>query len=619
MGHYKSNLRDQEFNLFEVFRVQDRLGVAPFDGVDVETVRQVLRELNAVVTGPIADSYADGDRNPAVFDPQTHTVELPESVKKSYRAMMDGDWWRLSLPAELGGYGIPPSVRWAAAELILGANPAVFMYLSGPSTASVVHREGTEMQRHWAELMIDRHWATTMVLTEADAGSDVGAGRTKAVRQPDGSWHLDGVKRFITSGEHDLTENIVHLVLARPEGPGIEPKPGTKGLSLFLVPKFLFDADTGEIGERNGVYATGMEHKMGLKVSATCELTFGQHGRPAVGWLLGERHDGIAQMFQVIEYARMLVGTKAIGTLSTGYLTALDYAKQRVQGADLPRILDKTAPRVTITHHPDVRRMLMLQKCYAEGLRALYLYVASFQDEIAAAGSSGADVALAERVNDLLLPIVKGVGSERAYEMLALSLQTLGGSGYLEDYPIEQYIRDSKIDSLYEGTTAIQSLDFFFRKIVRDGGGALAHVTGEIEAFLDAEAGNGRLKQERALLATALADTQAMVTALFGYLTAAGQDPASVYKVGQHTVRLLMSVGDLLVGWLLLRQADVAQAALDDGGANGERKAGERAFYAGKVGAARFFATTVLPELSARRSIVEHADNALMDLDEAAF
>jgi len=615
MGHYKSNLRDQEFNLFEVFRVQDRLGTEPFDRVDLETARQVLQELDAVARGPVADSFEDGDRNPASFDPATHCVTLPASTKKSFQTLLDGDWWRLGLPTELGGYGIPPSVQWACAEQILGANPPVFMYLSGPSTASVVHREGTEQQRHWAELMIERRWASTMVLTEADAGSDVGVGRTKAVQQPDGGWHLDGVKRFITSGDHDLTENIMHLVLARPEGPGIDPRPGTKGLSLFLVPKFHFDPETGDIGERNGVYATNMEHKMGLKVSATCELTLGQHGRPAVGYLLGDRHDGIAQMFQVIEYARMLVGTKAIGTLSTGYLNALDYAKQRVQGADLPQMLDKTAPRVTITRHPDVRRMLMLQKCYAEGLRAIYLYAATFQDEITAAEATGADAALAERVNDLLLPIVKGVGSERAYEMLSLSLQTLGGSGYLQDYPIEQYIRDAKIDSLYEGTTAIQSMDFFFRKIVRDGGGALAHVTDEIQRFLDAESGNGRLKQERVLLAAALADVQAMNTALVGYLMGAAEDPASVYKVGQHTVRLLMSVGDLLIGWLLLRQADVAQVALDDG----ELKAVDRTFYQGKVGAARFFAMSVLPELTARRAIVEHADNALMELDEAAF
>jgi len=607
-------VRDLEFNLFEVFRVQDRMtATATEGGADEETARGVLQELAAQAAGPLGESFVDADRNPPVFDPATHSVTLPASLKKSYKALWDGEWYRLGLPDDLGGYGIPPSVQWAAAELILGSNPAAFMYMAGPNFAVVVHRNGTEEQQHWAELMIERGWGATMVLTEPDAGSDVGAGVTKAYQQADGSWHIEGVKRFITSGDQDITENIMHLVLARPQGEGLN-KPGTKGLSLFLVPKFHFDGQTGEPGERNGAFVTNVEHKMGLKASTTCELTFGQHGTPAVGWLLGEKHDGIAQMFEVIEHARMLVGTKAIGTLSTGYLTALDYAKNRVQGADLPRMMDKTAPRVTITHHPDVRRSLMLQKAYAEGLRATYIYTASFQDEIKAARATGADATLAGRVNDLLLPIVKGVGSERAYEQLAQALQTLGGSGYLQDYPIEQYIRDAKIDSLYEGTTAIQSLDFFFRKIAKDQGVALAHVAGEIQKFLDDESGNGRLKEERALLRTALEDTQGMLGTLFGYATGALEDPASVYKVGQHSVRLLMTVGDLVIGWLLLRQADIAQRALDAGAS-----AKDTPFYQGKIGAARFFAATVLPELTARRKIVEAADNALMELDEAAF
>ncbi len=610
MGHFRSNLRDLEFNLFEVFRVQDQLGTAPFDQVDMQTARDTLKELNVVATGPLAESFADADRNPPVFDPATNSVTVPQSLKDAFRVLWDGEWWRLGLPTELGGYGIPPSIQWAAAELILGANPAAFMYMAGPAFAAVVHRTGNAEQRHWAELIIDRGWGATMVLTEPDAGSDVGVGRTKATAQENGTWHIEGVKRFITSAEHDMAENIMHLVLARPEG----AKPGTKGLSLFLVPKFHFDSATGELGERNGAYVTNLEHKMGLKASTTCELTFGATAVPAVGWLLGDVHDGIAQMFQVIEYARMLVGTKAIGTLSAGYLAALDYAKERVQGADLPRMTDKTAPRVTITHHPDVRRLLMANKAYAEGLRAVYTYTATFQDRVRIAEAAGGTDEVAVAVNDLLLPIVKGVGSERASEQLLQSLQVLGGSGYLQDYPIEQYIRDSKIDSLYEGTTAIQSLDFLFRKIVRNNGRALLHVAGEIQAFLEAESGNGRLKEERALLATALADVQGMLGSLTGYLSASQEDPSSIYKVGQHSVRFLMAVGDLLVGWLLLRQADVALTALAS-----STSGKDQAFYEGKVAVARFFAKTALPLLTAQRGIVENADNALMDMAESAF
>jgi alkylation response protein AidB-like acyl-CoA dehydrogenase len=611
MSHYKSNLRDLEFTLFEVFRVQDRMGVGPFAEMDLDTARDVLAELDRLARGPLSESFAESDRNPPVFDPDTHTVELPAAFKKSFRALWDGEWYRLDLPTELGGFGAPPTLRWAGSELMLGANPPAFLYMGGPSLARVVHSNGTAEQRHWAQFMIDKGWAATMVLTEPDAGSDVGAGRTKAIPQPDGSWHIEGVKRFITSAEHDLTENIMHMVLARPQRPGIDTVPGTKGLSLFLVPKYHFDTDTGELGERNGVFVTGLEHKMGLKVSTTCELTFGGHGTPAVGWLLGDVHNGIAQMFQVIEYARMMVGTKAIATLSTGYLNALEYAKERVQGADITRMHDKSAPRVTITHHPDVRRMLMLQKAYAEGLRALYLYTATYQDTVEIGGE---DAALAARVNDLLLPVVKGVGSERAYEMLTLSLQTLGGSGFLQDYPIEQYIRDAKIDSLYEGTTAIQAQDFFFRKIIRDQGQAIGHLNNEIQAFLDAASGNGQLKEERVLLATALGDLQAILRTMIGFLTSAQEDPRNTYKVAQQTVRLLMSTGDVLIGWLLLRQAEVALTALGSA-----VTAKDQAFYQGKVAAAGFFARNILPELTARRAIIEATDNTLMDIPEAAF
>jgi alkylation response protein AidB-like acyl-CoA dehydrogenase len=620
MGHYKSNLRDLEFTLFEVLQVQERMGIGPYAEMDRGTAHDLLREIDRLARGPLSDSFAESDRNPPTFDPETHTVKLPAAFKKAYRALWEGEWYRLDLPTELGGFGAPSTLRWAASELMLGANPAVFMYMSGPSMAQVVHDNGTAEQRRWAQFVVDKGWCSTMVLTEADAGSDVGAGRTKAIQQLDGSWHIEGVKRFITSAEHDLADNIMHMVLARPEGPGITPVQGTKGLSLFLVPKYHFDTGTGELGERNGAFVTGVEHKMGLNASATCELTFGAHGIPAVGWLLGDVHNGIAQMFQAIEYARMMVGTKAIATLSSGYLNALEYAKQRVQGADITQMRDKSAPRVTIIHHPDVRRMLMLQKAYAEGLRALYLYTASYQDAVEFGGwgqDDGAAVGnteLAVRVNDLLLPLVKGVGSERASEMLTLSLQTLGGSGFLQDYPIEQYIRDAKIDSLYEGTTAIQSLDFFFRKIVRDRGQAIMHLHSEIQAFLDAGSGNGRLKEGRALLATALADLQAMLGAMINFAMSAQQDPRNAYKVGQQTVRLLMSTGDVVIGWLLLRQAEVALTALD-----GEVSPKDHAFYQGKVAVATFFARNILPELTARRAIVEATDNALMDVPEEAF
>jgi alkylation response protein AidB-like acyl-CoA dehydrogenase len=437
----------------------------------------------------------------------------------------------------------------------------------------------------------------------------VGAGRTRAVQAQDGSWHITGVKRFITSGEHDLSDNIIHLVLARPEGAG----PGTKGLSLFIVPKYEFDWDTGELGARNGVYVTNVEHKMGLKVSNTCEVTFGEK-HPAKGYLVGEVHNGIAQMFQVIEMARMMVGTKAIATLSTGYLNALEYAKNRVQGADLAESANKAAPRVTITHHADVRRELMQQKAYVEGMRALVFYTASWQDRAWAARNRGETDETAERVNDFLLPIVKGYGSEKSYEQLARSLQTLGGSGFLQDYPIEQYIRDAKIDTLYEGTTAIQGLDLFFRKIVKDQGQALTHVKGEIDEFLAAAPGGESLARAREQLAAGVADLEAILNTLFTQAAKAMEEPRQIHVAAQSTTTFLYAAGELICSWLLLRQAAIAQEKLAAGAAEKDVP-----FYSGKVAAAKWFAANVLPHLAATRSVVEGTDLSLMDLDEAAF
>ncbi|MEV6137286.1 acyl-CoA dehydrogenase [Nocardia sp. NPDC051990] len=609
MGHYKANVRDIEFNLFEVLGLDKLLDTDAYGDLDSETVREILSEVKRLAEGPVADSFAAADRDPVVYDPATFSISVPEPLRKTVQAVHEADWSRLGMPEGMGGTPAPAAVIWSINEMLSCANPAASFFNIGPAMSSVLFNVGTEQQKQWATKGYERGWAGTMVLTEPDAGSDVGAGRTRAIEQEDGSWHIEGVKRFISGGDvGETAENVFHLVLARPEGAG----PGTKGLSLFYVPKFLFDHETLELGDRNGVYVTGVEHKMGLKSSPTCELTFGATEVPARGWLVGEVHNGIAQMFQVIENARMMVGIKSAGTLSAGYLTALDYAKQRVQGADLPQMTDKSAPRVTITHHPDVRRSLAMQKAYAEGLRAIYLYTAAHQNADVAQLVSGADAELAHQVNDLLLPIVKGVGSERAYQYLTESLQTLGGSGYLQDYPIEQYIRDAKIDSLYEGTTAIQAQDFFFRKIIRDKGVALAHVNGQITAFLEAK--TSRFETERALLATAVADVQAMAATLTGYLMASQQDPKQLYKVGLGSVRFLLAVGDLLIAWRLLVQAEIAAAALA-----AEAPEKDRAFYSGKVAVASFFAKNVLPQLTAMKKIIAEIDNDIMDLDEAAF
>jgi alkylation response protein AidB-like acyl-CoA dehydrogenase len=608
MGHYIANLRDIEFCLFDLLERESILGKSIYKDLDRDTAMGMLEEVKRMAENDLAASFVDGDRKGVDFNPATGDAKLPESFKKSYKTFMDNEWWRIDAPVELGGTAIPPSIRWAIAEMVLGSNPSIHIYASGTAFAHVAYLYGTEEQKKIAKLMVDKQWGATMMLTEPDAGSDVGAGRSKAVKQPDGTWHITGTKRFITSGDSDLTENIIHFVLARPEG-GVA---GTKGLDLYMIPKFMFDFETGKLGKRNGVYVTKIEDKMGLNVSATCEMNLGEK-EPAVGYLLGEVHDGIAQMFKIIEYARMMVGTKAIATLSAGYQQALAYAKTRVQGPDLTKAKDKSSPRVEIIKHPDVRRSLMVQKSYSEGMRALVLYTASIQDAHALAVAEGADPEKIEDlhlINDLLLPIVKGYGSEKSYTLLGTeSLQTFGGSGFTTDWPLEQYVRDAKIDTLYEGTTAIQGLDFFFRKIVRDRGRSITILGKEIAKFA---ATGGALAEEKKSLLKALEDVQAMIGHMVGVAMESQENPKEVYKVGLNTSRLLMAAGELIIAWLLLRQADIAQNKLANAGKDTD-------FYTGKIASAKFFVRSVLPHISVERAVVESETGEIMDIAEAAF
>ena len=608
MSHYTANLRDIEFCLFDLLGREKVLGTSIYSELDRDTAMGMLEEMKRLCENDLAASFVEGDRVGAILNKETGNVNLPASFIKSYKSYIDGEWWRLDAPVELGGMKVPASIRWAIAEMVLGSNPAVHLYASGYAFAHVAFLLGTDVQKTMAKHMVDRHWGATMQLTEPDAGSDVGAGRTKAVEQADGTWHITGNKRYITSGDADFYENVMHFVLARREGGG----PGTKGLSLFLIPKFVFDLETGELGKRNGVYVTALESKMGLNVSATCEVNLGEK-EPAVGYLLGDVHQGIFQMFKIIEFARMMVGTKAIATLSAGYLQALSYAKVRVQGGDMKVMNDKASPRVTIIKHPDVRRSLMVQKAYSEGMRALVLYTASIQDEIELARAAGDVEKLEkmERLNDLLLPVVKGFGSEKSWTLLGTeSLQTFGGAGFTQDWPLEQYVRDAKIDTLYEGTTAIQGLDFFFRKVVKDGGRSLGLLGKEIQAF--AEAGGEHAAEKQALL-KALGDLNGIIGVLVGHAMASQEKSDEIYKVGLSTSRALMAVGDVIITWLLLRQADIAAEKLAAGAGK------DTDFYTGKIASAKFFVATVLPHITADRKIVEATDSTIMEIPESAF
>ena len=601
VDHYKPNLRDIHFQLFEVLAIQvAALGKPPFEAMDAESARAALEGILAVMLSSWAPAFAEGDRLGVGFDGKGN-VTLPPGYHKALDAYYQGGWHKLELPEHLGGFGAPPSVQWAAFELMAGANAALCFYVVSTQMAKVIDAFGTPAQKQrYVANILDRHWGATMVLTEPGAGSDVGAGTTKATHVAGDEYRLEGTKRFITNGDFDHPDNIVHMVLARPEGAG----PGTKGLSLFIVPKIWVEPD-GSLGARNGALVTKVEHKMGIRGSATCELLLGD-GLPCRGLLLGEVHDGIAQMFHVIEYARMAVGTKSMATLSTAYGNALAYTRERVQGADLARQTDKAAPRVAIIRHPDVRRMLMLQKAFAEGLRALVLWTASIQDRVPLAGGLGSAGARAyDALNDLMLPLIKGYTSEKVYELLATSLQSFGGSGYCQDYPIEQYIRDQKIDSLYEGTTHIQALDLFFRKIGRDRGATLQGLLGQIGktvAELPAE-----LAVEKAALEAALGDVQGIFAAMLGKV---GQ---SVYHVGLQGNRILFALAELVIGWRLVVSAEVALGELATAAGD------DQAFYRGKLAVARFYAKAVLPGIGLARRLVEASDLDLMELPDDSW
>lgn len=604
-AHYKSNLRDVFFNLFEVLDVEKNVfGKGRFTSFDGATARDTLKQLEKLATNELAASFTDGDRTPLKLDEKTGNVTLPESIQKSLQAWFAGGWHMLEVPEHMGGMGAPPSVCWAGMELCTGANPVTTFYQFGAFMSRIIDELGTDAQKkRFVSNMLERQWGATMQLSEPNAGSDVGEGRTKAKHLKDDVWELTGTKSWITNGDFDGTENIVHLVLARPEGHG----PGTKGLSLFIVPKFWVNED-GSVGERNGIKVTSIEKKMGIKASATCVMELGGD-IPCKGLLMGEVHDGIRQMFKVIEQARMSIGVKSMAALSTAYLNALQYAKERVQGPDLLKIMDKTSPRVRIIQHPDVRRLLMLQKAHAEGMRALVMYTAGLQDQIdVLGGHHTADTKELDRQNDLLLPLIKGYCSEKVYELLAQSLQIFGGSGYTQDWPIEQYIRDQKIDTLYEGTTHIQALDLVFRKIARDNGATIMALLGQVQQFAEGNDGGEALKSEREALGKSLAHLQG----IFGIMLPRMSE--SFYHVGLHANRVLFSVAEVVIGWLLMKHAVIALKKLPEAPNNTEKS-----FYEGKVASARFFAREVLPNVALHKKVIEGGDLALMDLPEEAF
>lgn len=610
MNTSRDTIDDLTFSALDVLGCLDEAGGRSQSGPDTatwssedwdrDTWTTILREVGDFARERIAPTWADTAWEPPSFDPGTGTVRMPKELQRAHQDLNQAGWWRLEAPEELGGTPAPRALAWSVTELLVAANPALYLYQAATTFLSVVHGNGTPEQRRLSEIAVEHNWGAAMVLTEADAGSDVGAIRATAEPQPDGTWHVRGVKRFITSGAHDLADNIVHLVLARPAG---SAEPGTRGLSLFVVPSHHVDLETGDLLGRNGVRATALEAKMGLRASTTCELTFGAD-EPAVGTLLGGVHAGIEQMFQVIVHTRMLVGTKAVAALSSGQRAARDFARWRVQGTALAARGDRDATRIPIDRHPDIRQILTEARAYADGLRTLVQLVAHEQD-VAERCPDPSRRASAQRRASLLLPVVKGVSAERADEQLGRLLPVLGGSGYLRDYPLEQLIRDTKVDSIYEGTTAIQADDLLWRRVVRDDRAGWRALAAEIRRTVDDVLEGSRLASAASAVAVAVSQVDDMVDVLVERVRSV--PIRDLDSVGLSSRRLLLALGDVVVGWLLLRRAAAAQRLLEAA----HRPPYDEALLRRQAKVAEAFALGVLPRIAADRAIV-HAGNTVV-------
>lgn len=603
INRYKANLRDVSFVLFEQFGLEELLGKAPYQDWGREEVQTVLEEVYGWVQKYLGPYNATGDHEGCRVE--NGNVKVPAGFKEAWKALYEAGWRSLALEAKYGGQAGPFSLAMLAEEMMCGANTSFNMYPAlTTGAAEVIIEFGTpEQQERYVKKMNDGSWAGTMCLTEPQAGSDVGSAATTASKRPDGKYNIKGTKIFISGGDQDMTSNIIHLVLARtPDAPA-----GTKGLSLFIVPK------NKEDGSSNDVTVGGIEHKMGIKASATCVLNFGENDG-CVGELVGtEEQKGIAQMFHLMNYARIGVGIQGLAVASSAYLNALEYALDRRQGSSIKQWKDPTAPRVAIIDHPDVRRMLLDMKSRTEGIRALAVKLTMHLDRANQLEETGGDKAQIDYHNgqvDLLVPLLKAYGSDQAFQVCATAIQTYGGAGYLKDWPVEQYCRDSKIFSIYEGTNHIQALDLVGRKLMSRGGANVQAFTKDVQTFIAANKEHAVYKDAIAILGQAM---EALGSCGAKFMMWFGGGKMEMVPLAAN--RFLEMMSETVVGWLLLDaavKADAAAAKLADGHP-------DRAFYEGKKYSALYFARNVMPEVVAKAQLIAREDRSSIEISNAAF
>jgi len=599
MAQVIADRRDVDFVLHEQFNVEELSKNEKYEEFNKKTVDLIVSEARNLAVKEILPTQKIGDETGATFDKGKVTV--PEEFHKAWKLFKEGEWLAMPEDLEYGGQGMPRVVSMAASDYFLGANFSFMMYPGLTHGAGkLVEEFGTEEQKRlFLKKMYTGEWTGTMLLTEPGAGSDVGALETTAVKNDDGTYSITGNKIFISGGEHDLAENIVHPVLARIEG----APAGTKGISLFLVPKYRVN-DDGSLGEFNDVVCTGIEEKMGIHGNSTASLALGGSGN-CIGTLLGEENKGMRAMFLMMNEARLLVGFQGFSCASAAYLYALNYAKERVQGKNLLQMMDKDAPSVTIINHPDVRRQLLTMKAYVEGMRSILYYVALCED-LANTSDNDEDKEKWHGLVEVLTPIAKGYVTDRSFEMCSHAMQVYGGYGYIKEYPVEQLLRDCRITMIYEGTNGIQAMDLLGRKLGMKKGKLFMNLLGEMQKTV--------AQAKEAGLDEFAAKTEAVINKLGEVAMHMGKTAMSekVLSAFAHAHPFMEAVGDAVMAWMLLWRAAAAAPKV-------EKSKKDADFYKGLLKSAEYFMNTVLPVTLGKMEAILASNSAAIDIDEASF
>ena len=594
--------RDQDFVLWEQINCADILNHEMYQEFNKKTCNLILNEARTLAIKELLPLLAEGDTEGVCYE--DGTVKVPQSFHRVHNLIKEGEWNNLSVPAEMGGQGAPTFLGAAAAEYFMGANWPLFCYSTmGNGTANMIQLYGTPEQKEtYVKKLTSAEWGGTMLLTESEAGSDVGALSTTAIRNPDGSFTLSGNKIFITNGEHDLAENIIHPVLARIDG---DPA-GTKGISLFLVPKYFVN-DDGTLGNRNDIICSGVEEKHGIHASATCSMTLGSKGK-CIGYLLGQEREGMKIMFNMINGARMSTGLQGFSYASAAYMLAVNYARERIQGRDLADFANHSAPSVTIIKHPDVRRNLLWMKSYVDGMRSFFYYMTL----LATKGKISETAEDRERHGDLfsmLTPVVKDYMAVKGHDVCIQAIQLFGGAGYTKDYLVEQYARDCKITTIYEGTSGIQALDMLGRKLGMKEGTVFMNFLGEIQKTV-AQAKQIEQIRELAVKVESAANRLGQVALHLGKKAMSAEFKAAF----SHSLPFLHVIGDTIMAWMVLWRASTAGAQLSD---NPKKK--DQAFYEGQIKTADFFIRTELPATMGKMNAIADGCAAAIEISDEGF